>query len=88
MITVRVPARLAPSGVQVLEVGDDVRSLADLVDVLDRLVGGFRAQYLAGGFTLAVNDELVLHGARDRTLQPGDTVEVIPSIAGGQGWAR
>lgn len=88
MITVRVPPRLAPSGREVLLIGDEVRSIGELVEALERHVAGFRAQYLAGGFSFAVNDELVLHGAWDRPLQPGDTVDVVPSIAGGAAGGR
>lgn len=83
MVTVRLPPRLAPSGVEVIELGDEVRSIAELVDALDRLIAGFGALYRAGGFNLAVNDELLLQNARERALQPGDVVEVVPSIAGG-----
>jgi molybdopterin converting factor small subunit len=34
-------------------------------------------------FNFAVNDELILHHARNRALADGDRVEIIPTISGG-----
>jgi molybdopterin converting factor small subunit len=34
-------------------------------------------------FNFAVNDELVLHGARDHAVRDGDIVEIVPAISGG-----
>ena len=83
MITVRLPPSLAIDGRDTLDLTDDVRSIAALIDAIDRRVPGFRALFDEGGCNFAVNEELVLHRVRDRALRPGDTVEVVPSIAGG-----
>lgn len=83
MITVHVPASLRPAADDLLLLPDDVRSIADLIDVLDRRVPGFRDQFEHGGFNVAVNDELILHGVRDRALRSGDVVDIVPTIAGG-----
>jgi molybdopterin converting factor small subunit len=32
---------------------------------------------------VAVNDEMLLHGVRERPLADGDVVELIPTISGG-----
>lgn len=84
MITVRLPPSLRIEGRDTLALDDDVRSIPDLIEAIDRRVPGVRELFDEGGCTLAVNDELVLHGVRDRTLRPGDVVEIVPTIAGGQ----
>ena len=33
---------------------------------------------------VAVNNEMLLHRAGDRTLTDGDIVEIVPTIAGGE----
>jgi molybdopterin converting factor small subunit len=73
--------RIGPS--DTLEVRDPVTTISELVDVLDRRLPGFRDQLDDAVFNFAVNDEMILHHARDRRLTSGDVVEVIPTIAGG-----
>ncbi len=83
-ITVLLPAALRPGGPDRLEVVEPVHTVAELLDVIDRRIPGLRAQLDDSVFNFAINDELVLHGVRDRRLEDGDTVEIIPTIAGGQ----
>jgi molybdopterin converting factor small subunit len=83
MITVRLPATLRVSSSDTLEVHDPVATVAELIDVLDRRIPGFRDQLDDSVFNFAVNDEMLLHHARDRALKAGDVVEVIPTISGG-----
>jgi molybdopterin converting factor small subunit len=83
MITVRLPATLRVSSSDTLEVHDPVATVAELIDVLDRRIPGFRDQLDDSVFNFAVNDEMLLHRARDRALTAGDVVEVIPTISGG-----
>jgi molybdopterin converting factor small subunit len=83
MITVRLPATMRIGPTDTLEVPDPVTTIAELVDVLDRRLPGFRDQLDDAVFNFAVNDEMILHHARDRRLMSGDVVEVIPTIAGG-----
>lgn len=58
-------------------------TVADLVDALDMRIPGFKEQLDDSVFNFAVNDELLLHRARDRRLADGDIVEIIPTISGG-----
>jgi molybdopterin converting factor small subunit len=58
-------------------------SIAELVDALDARIPGFKDQLDDSVFNFAVNDEILLHRARERTLADGDTVEIIPTISGG-----
>ena len=58
-------------------------TVADLVDALDVRIPGFKDQLDDSVFNFAVNDELLLHRARDRRLADGDIVEIIPTISGG-----
>ena len=58
-------------------------SADDLVAALGRLRPDIREQLHDSLYNFAVNDALVLHGADDYPLQPGDTVEIVPTIAGG-----
>ena len=83
MITVRLPSTLRVSASDTLQVTDSVASIADLIDVLDRRIPGFRDQLNDSVFNFAVNDEMLLYHARDRALKSGDVVEIIPTISGG-----
>lgn len=83
MITVRLPSTLRVGASDHLEVHDPVASIAELVDVLDRRIPGFREQLNDSVFNFAVNDEMLLYRARERVLRDGDIVEVIPTISGG-----
>jgi len=86
MISVRLPASLAAeAGTDTLTISDPVRSIADLIEVLDRRLPGFGALFDDALFNFAVNDEMLLHRVRDRTLADGDRVELIPTISGGAG---
>ncbi len=66
-----------------LEIHEPVTSVAELIDVLDRRIPGFRDQLDDSVFNFAVNDEMLLYRARDHALRDGDVVEVVPTISGG-----
>jgi molybdopterin converting factor small subunit len=83
MITIRLPSTLRVSSSDTLQVTEPVATIADLIDVLDRRIPGFRDQLNDSVFNFAVNDEMLLYQARDRALKSGDVVEVIPTISGG-----
>ena len=83
MITVRLPSTLRISAADTLVVHEPVATIGDLVAVLDRRIPGFGEQLADSVFNFAVNDEMLLHQARDRALKDGDVVEIIPTISGG-----
>jgi len=83
VITVKLPSTLNVNARGTLDIDDPVATLAELIDVIDRRVPGFRDQLDDSVFNFAVNDEMVLFRARDRELKDGDVVEVIPTISGG-----
>ena len=83
MISVLLPSTLRVSDSQRLEVHEAVHSVAELVDAIDKRILGFRDQLDDSVFNFAVNDEMLLYRARERALQDGDVVEVIPTISGG-----
>lgn len=83
MITVRLPSTLRVGSSDILTITEPVSTVDQLVDALDRRIPGFREQLDDSVFNFAVNDELLLHHARDRRLADGDTVEIIPTISGG-----
>ena len=83
MITVILPSTLRVNDANRLEVHEPVTTIAELVDAVDRRIPGFREQLDDSVFNFAVNDEMLLYHARDRALQDGDVVEVIPTISGG-----
>lgn len=83
MITVLLPATLHVNDANRLEIHEPVATVADLVVALDRRIPGFREQLDDSVFNFAVNDEMLLFHARERGLQDGDVVEVIPTISGG-----
>lgn len=82
-ITVRLPSMLRAGGSETLVVTEPVATIADLVAVLDRRIPGLRAQLDDSVFNFAVNDEMLLHRAGQHALADGDTVELIPTISGG-----
>jgi molybdopterin converting factor small subunit len=83
MITVRLPSTLKVSASDVLEVHEPVTTIAELVEMIDRRIPGFRDQLDDSVFNFAVNDEMLLYHAREHALRPGDVVEIIPTISGG-----
>jgi molybdopterin converting factor small subunit len=82
MITVVLPSTLGVKDTRI-EVHEAVGTIAELVDVIDARIPGFREQLDDSVFNFAVNDEMLLHHAHERTLRDGDVVEVIPTISGG-----
>ena len=83
MITVRLPATVQIGPSDTLVFAEPLRTIADLVDALDRRIPGFRDQLDDAVFNFAVNDVLLLQNARSHLLADGDRVEIIPTIAGG-----
>jgi molybdopterin converting factor small subunit len=83
MIILRLPAALRTSASDTLLVEERVATIAELIDVLDNRIPGFRDQLDDAVFNFAVNDEMLLQHARERALSDGDVVEVIPAISGG-----
>jgi molybdopterin converting factor small subunit len=83
MITVRLPSTLQVDSSGMLHVEEPVSTIAELVDVLDRRIPGFRDHLNDAVFNFAVNDEMLLYRARERVLKAGDVVEIIPTISGG-----
>ena len=82
-ITVRVPVSLRQNTADTLTIAEPVRTIAELIEVLDRRLPGFRAQFDDSMLNFAVNDEMVLHRAGERSLADGDVVEIVPTISGG-----
>jgi molybdopterin converting factor small subunit len=83
MITIHLPSTLRITASDTLVVTEPVATVADLIDILDRRIPGFRDQLDDSVFNFAVNDEMLLYHARDRALKSGDVVEVVPTISGG-----
>lgn len=83
MVTVKLPSTLRDIDRDTLQVEERVATIADLVDVIDRAIPGFKDQLDDSVFNFAVNDEMLLYRARERALSDGDIVEVIPTISGG-----
>lgn len=83
MITVRLPATLRVGPTDTLTFEQPLDTVADLIDALDARIPGFKEQLDDSVFNFAVNDEMLLHHARERALADGDVVEIIPTISGG-----
>ena len=83
MITVRLPGTLRVGPNDTLTFIEPLATVADLVDALDARIPGFKDQLDDSVFNFAVNNELLLHRARQRPLADGDIVEIIPTISGG-----
>lgn len=83
-IVVRLPVSLQNDQSDTLTITESVLTVADLIDVLDQQLPGFRTQFDDAMINIAVNNEMLLHRAGDRTLTDGDIVEIVPAIAGGE----
>jgi molybdopterin converting factor small subunit len=83
MITVRLPATLTVGPSDTLTFDGPLATIGDLIEALDVRIPGFKAQLDDSVFNFAVNDEMLLHRARERRLAPGDIIEIIPTISGG-----
>jgi molybdopterin converting factor small subunit len=83
VITVRLPATLRTGPDDSLRITTEVASIGALIDTLEEMLPGLREQLDDSVFNFAVNDELVLHRARERRLADGDVVEIVPTISGG-----
>jgi molybdopterin converting factor small subunit len=83
MITVRLPSTLRIGPSQTLDVSEQVSTISELIEILDRRIPGFRDQLDDSVFNFAVNDEMLLHHVRERPLKDGDAVEIVPTISGG-----
>jgi molybdopterin converting factor small subunit len=84
MIIVRLPAMLRRPGMPAeLTIEAPASTIEALVRELDARYAGLARELDDSIFNFAVNEELVLRGARRKTLRPGDVVEVIPMISGG-----
>jgi molybdopterin converting factor small subunit len=82
-LTVRFPAMLQAKAGREVVIDEPVANIADLVAVLDQRIPGLAADLSDPIFNVAVNDEMLLHGVRARSLADGDVVEFVPTIAGG-----
>ena len=82
-VTVRLPATLRAGPSDTLTFEGPLASIAELVDALDLRIPGFKEQLDDSVFNFAVNDEMLLHHAREHALADGDVVEIIPTISGG-----
>lgn len=84
MIIVRLPAILRqPEMPPEIQVDSPVATIDELVIALDGRYPGLASSLEDTLFNFAVNDVLVLHGARQHPLADGDVVEVVPTISGG-----
>jgi molybdopterin converting factor small subunit len=83
MVTVRLPATLRVGPTDTLTFEGPLATIAELVDALDARIPGFKDQLDDSVFNFAVNDEMLLHRARQHALKEGDVVEIIPTISGG-----
>jgi molybdopterin converting factor small subunit len=80
VIIVRLPTML---GGGTVTIDRQVRTLEELTSALRERRPDLSARLDDTIFNFAVNDELVLHGARDHALRDGDSVEIVPAISGG-----
>lgn len=83
MIRVRLPSTLRVGPTDALAFDPAPATIADLIEALDARIPGFKAQLDDSVFNFAVNDEMLLHHARERRLVDGDIIEIIPTISGG-----
>lgn len=83
MITVNFPDSLKAMAGQTLAVMEPVTTIGQLIAALDRLKPGLARELDDPMYNIALNEEILLHGVEAHAVKDGDTVEVIPSLAGG-----
>ncbi len=83
MITVHFPAPLHALAGKSLQVGEPVSTLGQLIGALDRIKPGLAGELDDPLYNFAVNDEILLRAVEEHPVHDGDTVEIIPTIAGG-----
>jgi len=83
VIKVVLPGTLRVGASDTLEFEGSIASIAELIEALDVRIPGFKDQLDDSVFNFAVNDEMLLHRARERRLADGDIIEIIPTISGG-----
>ena len=83
MIVVNFPAAFYPLAGPSMIVHETVATVGQLIQALDRLVPGIATQLDDPLYNIAVNDEILLHNVDAHSVNDGDVVEVIPSMAGG-----
>ena len=83
MIIVRFPSMLHARAGRALTFDTPLRDLGELLDALDQRIPGLALELSDPIYNIAVNDEMLLHRVRQRTLKDGDIVEIVPTIAGG-----
>jgi molybdopterin converting factor small subunit len=82
-IVVHLPAMLHPVAGREVHVDEPVANVGELITALTRLAPALGAALEDPVYNFAINDEMLLHGVYARSLQDGDVVEIIPTIAGG-----
>lgn len=83
MIVVNFPAAFYPLAGPSMTVHEAVVTVGQLIQALDRLVPGIAGELDDPLYNIAVNDEILLHNVDAHSVNDGDVVEVVPSMAGG-----
>lgn len=84
MITVRLPSILRkPGEPSEIVVTESVETIADLVRAMSVERPDLAEALDDPIYNFAVNDALLVHGARQHVLTDGDVVEIVPTISGG-----
>lgn len=88
-ITVRIPTPLQKLTGGKSEVAVAAKTVAEMVDVLDREYPGMKERLADGGkirrfINIFINDEDIRFLSKEETvLKDGDTISIVPAIAGG-----
>lgn len=88
-IKVRIPTPLQKLTNGKAEVECDAKTIAELVDVLERSYPGIKERLSDGGkirrfINIYVNEEDIRFVNKEETaLKDGDTISIVPAIAGG-----
>ena len=80
VITVRLPAMVGGGTVAIERV---VRTIDELTAALREVRPDLASRLDDSIFNFAINDEMLIHDARDHPVREGDIVEIVPAISGG-----
>ena len=80
MITVRLPAMLGGGTVVITRT---IRTVDELTSALRDARPDVASRLDDSIFNFAINDEMLIHDARNHVLRDGDVVEIVPAISGG-----
>lgn len=82
-VTVRLPSMLHDKAAPFIVIDEPVHDIGAVRAILERDYPVLAQALTDPIFNVAVNDVMLLHGVQQYPVKDGDTVEIVPTVAGG-----